>query len=77
MKPFLHRFSVCLRVMSALRYVCFKEVSLYLNFLSKKFSFNFFSQLTFYIRELASVFEAETDHSLGLLKVKAGNLRGI
>ena len=27
--------------------------------------------------ELANVFEAETDHDLGLLKVKAGNLRGI
>ena len=27
--------------------------------------------------ELASVFEAEIDHSVGLLKVKAGNLRGI
>ena len=27
--------------------------------------------------ELASVFEAEIDHPLGLLKVKAGNLRGI
>ena len=27
--------------------------------------------------ELVSVFEAETDHPLGLLKVKAGNLRGI
>ena len=27
--------------------------------------------------ELVSVLEAETDHSLGLLKVKAGNLRGI
>ena len=27
--------------------------------------------------ELVSVFEAETDNSLGLLKVKAGNLRGI
>ena len=27
--------------------------------------------------ELVSVFEAEIDHPLGLLKVKAGNLRGI
>ena len=27
--------------------------------------------------KLVSVFEAETDHPLGLLKVKAGNLRGI
>ena len=27
--------------------------------------------------ELASVFEAETDHPLGLLKVKEWNLRGI
>ena len=27
--------------------------------------------------ELASVFEAEIDHPFGLLKVKAGNLRGI
>ena len=27
--------------------------------------------------EIASVFEAEVDHPLGLLKVKAGNLRGI
>ena len=27
--------------------------------------------------KLASVFEAEIDHPLGLLKVKAGNLRGI
>ena len=27
--------------------------------------------------ELASVFEAEIDHPLGLLKVKAENLRGI
>ena len=27
--------------------------------------------------ELVSVFEAETDHRLGSLKVKAGNLRGI
>ena len=27
--------------------------------------------------ELASVFEAEMDYPLGLLKVKAGNLRGI
>ena len=27
--------------------------------------------------ELASVFEAEIDHRLGLLKVTAGNLRGI
>ena len=27
--------------------------------------------------ELSSVFEAEIDHPLGLLKVKAGNLRGI
>ena len=27
--------------------------------------------------ELASVFEAEIDHPLGLLKVKAGDLRGI
>ena len=26
--------------------------------------------------ELASLFEAEIDHPLGLLKVKAGNLRG-
>ena len=26
--------------------------------------------------ELVSVFEAEIDHPLGLLKVKAGNLRG-
>ena len=29
------------------------------------------------VAELASVFEAEIDHPLGLLKVKAGNLRGI
>ena len=28
------------------------------------------------VAELVSVFEAETDHPLGLLKVKAGNLRG-
>ena len=27
--------------------------------------------------ELVSVFEAEIDHPLGLLKLKAGNLRGI
>ena len=27
--------------------------------------------------KLVSVFEAEIDHPLGLLKVKAGNLRGI
>ena len=27
--------------------------------------------------EFASVFEAEIDHPLGLLKMKAGNLRGI
>ena len=27
--------------------------------------------------ELVSVFEAEIDYALGLLKVKAGNLRGI
>ena len=27
--------------------------------------------------ELVAVFEAEIDHPLGLLKVKAGNLRGI
>ena len=27
--------------------------------------------------DLASVFEAEIDYPLGLLKVKAGNLRGI
>ena len=27
--------------------------------------------------ELASVFEVEIDHPLGLLKVKSGNLRGI
>ena len=27
--------------------------------------------------ELASVFEAEIDHPLGLLKVKAGDLRGV
>ena len=27
--------------------------------------------------ELVSVFEADIDHPLGLLKVKAGNLRGI
>ena len=27
--------------------------------------------------ELASIFEVEIDHSLGFLKVKAGNLRGI
>ena len=27
--------------------------------------------------ELASVFEAEIDHPLGLLKLKAGNFRGI
>ena len=27
--------------------------------------------------ELVSVFEAEIDHPSGLLKVKAGNLRGI
>ena len=27
--------------------------------------------------EFVSVFEAEIDHPLGLLKVKAGNLRGI
>ena len=27
--------------------------------------------------ELASVFEADNDHPLGLLNVKAGNLRGI
>ena len=27
--------------------------------------------------KFASVFEAEIDHPLGLLKVKAGNLRGI
>ena len=27
--------------------------------------------------KLVSVFEAEIDHSLGLLQVKAGNLRGI
>ena len=27
--------------------------------------------------ELASVFEAEIDHPFGLLKVKAGNLKGI
>ena len=29
------------------------------------------------VAELVSVFEAEIDHPLGLLKVKAGNLRGI
>ena len=29
------------------------------------------------VAELVSVFEAETDHPLGLSKVKAGNLRGI
>ena len=28
------------------------------------------------VAELVSVFEAEIDHPLGLLKVKAGNLRG-
>ena len=28
------------------------------------------------VAKLVSVFEAETDHPLGLLKVKAGNLRG-
>ena len=28
------------------------------------------------VTELVSVFEAEIDHPLGLLKVKAGNLRG-
>ena len=29
------------------------------------------------VTKLVSVFEAEIDHPLGLLKVKAGNLRGI
>ena len=29
------------------------------------------------VAELVSVFEAEIDHPLGLLKVKTGNLRGI
>ena len=29
------------------------------------------------VAKLVSVFEAEIDHPLGLLKVKAGNLRGI
>ena len=32
--------------------------------------------LTMKVAELVSVFEAEIDHPLGLLKVKAGNLRG-
>ena len=34
------------------------------------------SNLIIKVAELVSVFEAEIDHSLGLLKVKAGNLRG-
>ena len=32
--------------------------------------------LTIKMSKLVSVFEAEIDHPLGLLKVKAGNLRG-
>ena len=32
---------------------------------------------TIKVAKLASVFEAEIDHPLGLLKVKAENLRGI
>ena len=32
--------------------------------------------LTIKVAELVSVFEAEIDHPSGLLKVKAGNLRG-
>ena len=34
-------------------------------------------QLIIKAAELVSVFEAEIDHPLGLLKVKTGNLRGI
>ena len=34
-------------------------------------------QLIIKVAELASVLEAEIDHPLGLLKVKAENLRGI